>query len=70
MTKEEKLEVAPLWERPLLTLQETAAYTGIGVDKLREFSEGEGSDLVLWVGSRRMFKRKKLEEYLEKNWSM
>ena len=38
MTKQEKDNRVPLWERMNLTLEEAAAYTGIGTDKLRELS--------------------------------
>lgn len=70
MTKEERMEMIPVWEKAMLTIEEAAAYTGVGIHTLRKISEEEGSDLVLWVGNKRLFKRKKLEEYLEKNWSI
>lgn len=41
MTKQEKDNRVPLWERMNLTLEEAAAYTGIGTDKLRELSNRE-----------------------------
>ena len=50
MTKQEKDNRVPLWERMNLTLEEAAAYTGIGTDKLRELSNRESCDFVLWVG--------------------
>ena len=40
-------------------------YTGIGVNRLRLIASKPHSDLILWVGSKKMFKRKKLDEYLE-----
>lgn len=66
MTKEEKLQVVPVWQRVMLTLEEAAAYTGIGICKLRELSNEPGCEFVLWVGGKRLLKRKKLEEYLER----
>jgi hypothetical protein len=45
MTKQEKDNRVPLWERMNLTLEEAAAYTGIGTDKLRELSNRESCDL-------------------------
>jgi len=66
MTKEEKLQVIPVWQRVMLTLEEAAAYTGIGICKLRELSNEPGCEFVLWVGGKRLLKRKKLEEYLER----
>lgn len=54
-------------EKPTLSIYEAAAYTGIGMQKLVKLSEIPGNDLVIFVGSKRMFKRKKLEEFLENN---
>ena len=52
-------------EKPTLTVYEAAAYTGIGIEKLVTISEEPGTDLVIFVGKKRLFKRKKLEEFLE-----
>lgn len=57
-------------ERMNLTLEEAAAYTGIGTDKLRELSNRESCDFVLWVGTKRLLKRKQLEEFLIKSFSI
>lgn len=67
--KKEKSQV-PISEKWMLTLEETAAYTGVGMQKLREISADEKCDFVLWVGSKRMFKRKKLEEHLDRVYSI
>lgn len=64
-----KLEV-PIWEKSMLTLEEAAAYTGIGVNKLRNISSDEKCDFVLWNGSKRLLKRNKLVAYLEKSYSI
>ncbi len=60
----------PLWEKTTLTVYEAVALTGIGSDKLRELSDREDCEFVLWNGNKRLFKRKKLEEYLEKSYSI
>ena len=70
MTKEEKQNAVPIWEKALLTLEEASAYTGIGINNLRKISEDYDCSFVLWVGKKRMFKRVKLEEYLEKTFSL
>lgn len=69
MNNELKAEI-PIWEKMNLTLDEAAIYTGIGKHRLRAISEKEDCEFVLWVGNRRMFKRKKLEEYLEGSFSL
>ena len=60
----------PVWQKVTLTLEEAASYTGIGVNKLREISNDENCNFVLWNGSRRLFKREKLETYLNKVYSI
>ena len=56
----------PIWEKSNLTLEEAAAYSGIGVNKLRELTDNKDCDFVLWVGKKRLIKRKKLDEYCER----
>lgn len=60
----EKITV-PLEQRILLTIPEAAKYTGIGVNRLRRLANKRNSKLIIWVGARKMFKRKLLDEYLE-----
>ena len=50
----------PLDAKPLLTLKEASIYTGIGINKLREMSNENSCDYVLFVGRKRMFKREAL----------
>lgn len=70
MTKQEKNELVPVWEKCNLTLEEAAAYTGIGTCKLREMSDQKGCNFVLWVGSKRLLKREALMEYLNNSYSV
>lgn len=60
----------PIWKKCNLTIDEAAAYTGVGTKKLREISGDENCEFVLWIGSRRVLKRKKLEEYLDSCYSI
>ena len=60
----------PLYEKSNLTLEEAASYFNIGINKLREMTESEKCPFVLWVGSKRLIKRRKLDEYLEKTYSV
>ena len=54
----------------LLNDYEAAAYSGIGADKLRELSDREDCEFVLWNGTKRLIKRKKLDEFLERAYSI
>ena len=55
-------------EKVTLSIYEAAAYTGIGLRTLSRLSDDPDCDLILMVGSRKAFKRKKLEEYLESHY--
>lgn len=60
----------PISQKANLTLEEAAAYTGVGVNKLREISNEESCPFVLWVGTKRLLKRKLLEKYLDEAYSL
>lgn len=60
----------PVWEKSNLTLEEAAAYSGIGIHKLRELSDKEDCEFVLWIGTKRLIKRRKLDEYIERAYSI
>lgn len=65
MTKE-----VPIWVKSNLTLEEAALYSGIGINKLRKMSNDERCPFVLWNGSKRLIKRRKLDEYTDKAYSI
>ena len=56
----------PIWEKSNLTLEEAAAYSGIGINKLREITNELGCNFVLFVGTKRLIKSRLLDAYLEK----
>ena len=58
-----KYEV-PIWEKYCLTLDDAAAYFGIGINKLREMTDEPNCQFVIFNGSKRLIKRRKLEENL------
>ncbi len=60
----------PISEKYLLTLEEAAQYTGLGMQKLRNISNDDNCNFVLWNGTKRMFKRIKLEEHLNRLFSV
>ena len=63
-------EKVPIWQKTMLTLEEAALYTGLGVNKIREISNDENCNFVLFNVAKRMLKRVKLEEYLEGRYSI
>ena len=58
-------EPIPIWEKRNLTLEEASEYFGIGISKIRELSNQENCDFVLWIGTKRLIKRIKFEQYLD-----
>ena len=60
----------PIWEKSNLTLEEAAAYSGIGINKLRSLTESEQCSFVLWNCTKRLIKRRKLDEYMDKMYSI
>lgn len=64
------IEKIPIWQKATLTLEEAASYTGIGINKLRELSNRDDCNFVLWNGSKRLLKRKKLESYISNSYSI
>lgn len=65
----EKLEI-PIWHKSNLTLEEAAAYSGIGVNKLRELTNEKGCKYVLFIGTKRLIKRQLLDEYINQMYSI
>lgn len=64
-----KVEV-PIWKKSNLTIDEAVAYSGIGKNKLRQLTEEETCQFVLFIGTRRLIKRRKFDEYIEKVYSI
>lgn len=70
MKYKEKLDLVPIPQKCLLSLEEAIAYTGLGRHTLLELSEKDELNLVIWTGRKRLFKRKKLEEYIDNTYSV
>ncbi len=60
----------PLWHKSNLTVEEAEAYSGVGRTKLRQLSNSEDCPFVLWNGTKRLIKRRQLDEYLENMYSI
>ena len=65
-----KSRQVPIWEKSNLTLEEAAAYSGIGINKLREMSDSKDCTFVLWNGTKRLLKRRRLDEHLDRLFSI
>lgn len=67
---EVQVKEVPIWQKSNLTLEEAAAYSGIGINKLRSMTDSDECKFVLWNGTKRLIKRRKLDEYLDKAFSI
>ena len=64
------MKEVPIWEKSNLTLEEAAAYSGIGINNLRTLSDEEDCNFVLWVGSKRLIKRRAFDRFIESAFSI
>lgn len=57
----------PVWEKAAPTFEEASAYTGIGINRLRELAkEHPSSNMFLRVGTKSLLKRKPLESFIDR----
>lgn len=70
MYEPKKKKEPPVWEKPLLTIDEANAYSGIGRNKLLELTERRGCKFVVWNGRTRIIKREKLDEFIDQAYSI
>ncbi len=70
MEVEDRKLMVPIWEKELLSVKEAAAYFGIGEHKIREMTDGEACKYVLWVGNKRLVKRRLFQKVLEEQYSI
>ena len=64
------MKQVPIWEKSNLTLDEAAAYSGIGKNKLRELSDDRNCKFVLWNGNKRLIKRRELDKFTDEAYSI
>lgn len=58
----------PVWEKVTITIEEAAAYSNIGINKIYEMINNPLCPFVLYVGSKkRLIKRREFAKYLEQN---
>ena len=61
-----KLDV-PVWEKMNLTIEEAAAYSNIGINKIDEMAKAPNCSFVLYIGRKKLIKRKEFEQYISKS---
>ena len=56
-------EKVPIYHKQNLTLEEAAEYSNIGINKIRDISNDPRCKFVIFVGKKRLIKRKEFEKY-------
>lgn len=64
------MKEVPIWEKSNLSLEEAAAYSGIDINKLRELISDKDCQFVLWIGNKRLIKRRLFDRYIEQEYSI
>lgn len=59
-------ETVPIKDKLNLTIEEAAAYSNIGINRIRSMLDEPSCPFVLYIGKRKVVKRKEFERYLEK----
>lgn len=57
----------PIWEKVTLTIEEAAAYSSIGINKIDELAKEPKCPFVLYIGRKKLIKRKEFETYISQN---
>lgn len=65
-TEAKTLEM-PFWLKMNLTIKEAAAYSNIGINKIEALLKQPKCNFVLYVGSKKLVKRKEFEQYISKS---
>lgn len=55
----------PIWEKKCLSIEEAAAYSGIGIVKLRQLSRQKKCPFVMPLGNKIFLVREKLDAYIK-----
>ena len=66
--RSEDMATVPIWEKVTLTVEETAEYSNIGINRINDMLKEPGCTFVLNVGKgKRLVKRKEFEKFLQKS---
>lgn len=56
----------PIYEKYALTIEEASIYSNIGQNKLSELMKEPQCTFVLWVGRKKLVKRKEFEDFISR----
>ena len=61
---EQMKESVPIHLKAVLTIREAAAYTSIGINKIDALLRSPNCPFVLFVGTKKLVKRKEFEQFI------
>lgn len=57
-------EKVPIYQKMTLTIKEAAEYSNIGINKIEYMLKQPNCPFVLFVGTRKLVKRREFEQYI------
>lgn len=66
MTESKELDM-PFWLKLNMTIKEAAVYSNIGINRIEELLKEPKCNFVLYVGNKKLVKRKEFEQYVSKS---
>jgi len=57
-------EKVPIYQKIALTIKEAAQYSNIGINKIDQMLRSPNCPFVLYVGTKKLVKRKEFEEFI------
>lgn len=64
---EKETSYIPAYLKLTLTIREAAEYSNIGINKIDSMLRSPNCPFVLFVGTKKLVKRKEFEEYIHQN---
>ena len=61
---EAKIETVPIHLKVTLSIREAAAYSGIGINKIDSLLRQPRCPFVLFIGTKKLVKRKEFEQFI------
>ena len=66
LTNLKRFEI-PFWEKMNMTIREAAAYSNIGINKIDELLKQPTCNFVLYVGNKKLVKRREFKQYISES---
>ena len=60
------IDKVPIWEKANLTIKEASEYSNIGINRIEELLKVPGCSFVLYVGKKKLVKRREFELFLSR----